>query len=107
MISEIMRQGQIKARLEKLFPCWVIRRNNTGAYFRNGRMIKYGDPGSPDIECIATNGRYVGIETKTEEGKLSDAQIEYHKRVRTIGGIVIVARHWDDVEGGLEEADLL
>lgn len=47
-------------------------------------------------------GRYLAIEVKREDGKLSDKQWIFLQRVREVGGIAFVARSIKDVELGLE-----
>lgn len=78
-------------------------RNNTGAFYRRGHMIKYGTLGSTDIIGVLPNGRFLGIETKTEKGKLSNDQISFHKRVMRNNAAVIVTRNMDDATEKIEE----
>jgi len=53
-------------------------------------------PGIPDITCI-TGGKYIGIEVKSQGGKLSDNQEIFRDNLEMSGGIYIVARSVDDV----------
>lgn len=49
--------------------------------------------GSPDLlVLLAPAGKVIFLEVKTEDGTLSDAQIEWHARVRRHGAIVHVVR---------------
>ena len=53
-------------------------------------------PGIPDIICVV-NGLFVGIEVKTENGKLSEKQEEFKNNVTREGGVYLVARCTQDV----------
>jgi hypothetical protein len=55
-----------------------------------------GTPGVPDILGIY-GGRFMGIEVKTFNGKLSDEQRAFIDRINAEGGIGFVARSIDDV----------
>jgi hypothetical protein len=53
----------------------------------------------PDIcGIVGTNGLFVGIETKTETGDLSEAQCLWHQAAIERGAVVIVARPSDFAE---------
>lgn len=54
-------------------------------------------PGVPDILAIK-NGKIIGIEVKTDRGKLSDKQIEFMTAMRDQGAMVFVARSAKEVE---------
>lgn len=69
----------------------VFWKNETGAAYTNGRMIKYGLVGSADIlGCM--NGRFVAIEVKTGNGKLSDVQKNFKAAIEKNGGVFVVGR---------------
>lgn len=79
--------------------CW---KNATGAYQTDdGSWIKYGIEGSADITGIILMGRFgirLEIECKTGSGKQREAQINYEKMIKSLGGIYIVAREdWKTV----------
>jgi len=63
-----------------------------------GKKLKAAglQPGWPDIQIIAPNGRYIGIELKAESS-LSPAQKKVHKEIRATGGMVKVCRSLEDV----------
>lgn len=53
--------------------------------------------GSPDIVGILKPwGRFFGVETKTEDGRLSKAQKLWHERARVLGAFVGVARSLEE-----------
>lgn len=53
--------------------------------------------GLPDLIAVV-RGRYVGVEVKTPTGKVSAVQAAVHRKIEAAGGLVIVARHVDDVK---------
>lgn len=55
-----------------------------------------GTKGVPDILGIY-KGRFLGIEVKTEKGKVRPEQEEFLENIRRHGGIGFVARNLDDV----------
>jgi len=61
-----------------------------------------GLAGAPDIIGILPDGRFLGIEVKSETGRLSKFQREFQKRCELAGGVYIVARSVRDVERGLK-----
>ena len=72
--------------------------NNTGAYFRNNRMIKYGYEGSPDLIGIMQNGRFIGCETKIGKDKLREKQIIFHRQACRNNALIFTARTMKEVE---------
>lgn len=80
---------------------WVERTNSGKVPTRNGWFTGLSD-GTPDTLLVAP--AYGWLETKTDEGKLRPAQVEWHERarrrgirvavVRTVGAAVSVAMKW-------------
>ena len=56
--------------------------------------------GMPDI-CVVNNGRLIGLELKAPKGRVSDAQLYCHERLRAAQVPVTVCRSLDDVIGAL------
>jgi hypothetical protein len=54
-------------------------------------------PGVPDIVGVLKDGRFLGIEVKTEKGVLSDHQSRFIENINAAGGLAFVARSVDDV----------
>lgn len=78
-------------------------RNNTGGFFdANKRFYRFGEIGSPDIIAVV-KGRYVGIECKGTDGKVSENQAEFGRRLIAAGGTYIVIRSLDDLIAAFEE----
>lgn len=75
-------------------PEFHIRRNNSGALLdRNGRLVRFGLPGSGDLEgFLAPRGRFLSIECKVSTGEQEKLQRNYQAMVERRGGVYIVAR---------------
>ena len=75
-------------------------RNNSGAmigeYKGKKSFDRFGAKGSPDIICVI-DGRYIGIEVKSEIGRQSENQQIFQDRLEKAGGLYILARSLDDV----------
>lgn len=71
-------------------------RNNTGAVKTENRFIRYGAKGSPDIVCVI-QGRYVGLEVKTPDGRQSDSQREFGTNLIAAGGFYLLVHSVQDV----------
>lgn len=95
----------------KNFRLW---RNNVGmATMEDGRKVRYGVPGSPDIcgilrvshvceNCFHAQpdrGVWFGIETKREEGGVtSTVQHAFHATARQYGALVTVVSSLDEAK---------
>jgi VRR-NUC domain len=60
-------------------------------------LPKYTRKGWPDI-CLIKNGKFYGIEVKSEVGRLSPEQEELGRDIILNGGMYVVARSIDDVQ---------
>lgn len=60
-------------------------------------LPKYTRKGWPDI-CLIKNGKFYGIEVKSEVGRLSQEQEELGRDIILHGGMYVVARSIDDVQ---------
>lgn len=81
----------------KLHGFYVWRNNNRPrkSYTFNGKK------GSFDILGLCPCGKFLAVETKTKEGKLSEHQKEFLKEVTARHGKGVVARSLADVQGEL------
>jgi hypothetical protein len=70
------------------------RQNNTGK-MPGGRYASVMK-GVPDI-IVVKAGKFIGLEVKTPDGRLSDDQHEFCRRLTLAGGDYHVARSVDDV----------
>lgn len=84
-----------------------VWRNNTGGTHKSYERkdgstahyhIKFGYPGSADILGMNKHGRFLAIECKAANGKLSEQQERFREYVERHGGVYLVARSLDDLE---------
>lgn len=97
--------------------CRVWKSHVGMAEMPNGRQVKYGIPGMPDIMGILkvtrsryidtpiTYGQAIGIEVKTGQGRLSDHQKKFHDMFMSHGGNIFVARDLNSVLIWLDDLD--
>jgi hypothetical protein len=60
--------------------------------------------GSADILGCLPGGRFLAIEVKAPDGRLSPEQREFLADIRGLGGIAIVARSYRDIEEAVRES---
>lgn len=82
----------------------VFKHHSTGSTIREGKPIyfKHGDKGISDIIGCSPQGRFIAIEVKKPEGKVSEEQLDFIERVNRIGGTAFVAYSLDDVMAKIE-----
>ncbi len=88
------------ACLEYLAVCPAVawaERMNTGAVKipvpgGKDRFIRYGFPGLSDIIGQLKDGRFLAVEVKRYDGRLSEAQEAFLRQVATHGGVAGVVR---------------
>lgn len=77
----------------------VVWRNNCGALQdTDGRWIRYGvaNPGGSDIIGIVPGGRFLAVEVKRADGRVSKEQRNFIAAVQKAGGIAGVVRSAED-----------
>ena len=79
-------------------------RMNSGAAKVEGRFIRFGFKGCPDVLGQLKDGRLLGVEVKAQDGRLRPEQALFLERIRCAGGVAFVARDLRDVLRGLGEA---
>jgi hypothetical protein len=101
-------QQRIRIALNKIGRPTRVWRNNVGEYKKGKSYIKYGlCVGSADLVGIEktiitpemvglTFGRFLAVEVKTPEGRLSDEQKAWLQTVRNYGGAAVVFRSAED-----------
>lgn len=72
-------------------------RMNSGAALVQGRFIRFGWPGCPDVLGQLKDGRLLGVEVKAKAGRLRPEQALFLERIRCAGGVAFVARDLRDV----------
>jgi hypothetical protein len=87
-------------------PDVLVWRNTTGVTEHDGRRVTYGLAlGSSDlIGLLGPQGRFVALEVKTPEGRVSEHQARFLARVREHGGIAAVVRSVDDARATIGRA---
>ena len=75
---------------------WAERKNS-GAAKVEGRFIRFGWPGCPDVLGQMKDGRLLGVEVKGPTGKLRPAQVAFLEAINKAGGVAFVARDCRDV----------
>ena len=70
------------------------------AWKEHGGM--YGTSGLPDIICCYC-GRFVGLEVKTPDGKVTKLQEVALAKIQSAGGVSAVVRSVDEVKTIIEE----
>lgn len=72
-------------------------RMNSGAAKVEGRFIRFGFKGCPDVLGQLKDGRLLGVEVKAQAGRLRPEQALFLERIRCAGGVAFVARDCRDV----------
>ncbi len=87
-----------------------IWRNNSGVARQRrkdgskGRPVKFGlVPGAADIIGIIAGGRFLAIECKTINGRLSQNQKQWRAVIERFGGLYILARSAQEAVTQLEK----
>jgi hypothetical protein len=101
-------ENRVKAEVLKYLKfrriyCWS---NPSGAVrIRPGKFMSFGKKGSSDIiGLLAPGGKFLAVETKAPDGRLSPEQREFLEAVKQQGGLAVIARSWADVDRALREA---
>jgi len=68
------------------------------------RWIHFGKKGSADIIGILPDGKFLAIETKSKNVRLTPEQKEFLNKVRGLGGVAIAARSFQELDEALREA---
>lgn len=76
-------------------------RMNSGAAKVGDRFIRFGWPGCPDVLGQMKDGRLLGVEVKSQVGRLRPEQTLFLEHIRSAGGVTLVARDCQDVVRGL------
>ncbi|MCW2763374.1 MAG: hypothetical protein JWR85_3575 [Marmoricola sp.] len=92
--ARVTHHDLVNKLLLAVSPLGLAWSNNTGALKNEGRMIRYGLPGSADIlACV--NGRMIGIEAKVGRDAWRPKQQAFAEALNRAGGTYILARSTD------------
>lgn len=89
---------------------WFAWKNPTTGFFdvRTKRFRKHVNPyainGCPDIVCI-WKGKFVGFEVKRKKGKQSEAQLDFEKRCKQVGGLYFVIRNLEELQAAISSIE--
>lgn len=78
----------------------VIRQNSGALPNEQGRPVRFGEPGLPDILALR-DGRYIWVEVKRPGRVPTAIQQQVHADLRQAGATVIVATSVDDLAAQL------
>ena len=82
----------------------LVAVTDAGAAYRAGSFGADTVPaGWPDITGLLPDGRFIGVECKSPEGRQSPVQKQMEQEIRRRNGIYVLARSIDDVEGAIME----
>jgi Holliday junction resolvase len=90
----MLTEKQIENKIKRLLA-------DRGAYYFKHFGCKFSKAGVPDLVCCL-NGRFIGIEVKRPDGKLSEIQKINLEQIERAGGIALVARSVEEVQSALE-----
>jgi hypothetical protein len=83
-------------------------RNSVGAVqIRPGQWYRYGKVGSSDILGCLPGGRFLAIETKAPEGRLSPEQKTFLTEIRELGGLAMVVKSWQEIDNALRREGVI
>ena len=99
-----MRESELQSQiLEYLEYRGILRTKiNAGNVFLGNRRIRLAESGWADIIGMLPGGRFLAIETKAPLGRIRPSQLLFLGRVRTDGGLAIIAESVKDVEEALK-----
>jgi hypothetical protein len=76
--------------------------NPTGAtQIRPGQWLRFGQKGSADILGCLPDGRFLAVECKAGRGRLSPEQRDFLDEIQGLGGLAVVARSCQELDGAL------
>jgi hypothetical protein len=107
MVRRNTPEGRVKAAcLRYLEKRGITAWNNpTGAVqVRPGQWLHFGKKGSADILGCLPGGRFLAVEVKAPDGRLSAEQREFLENIRGLGGLAITARDWRELDAALRGA---
>lgn len=75
----------------------LVHRANAGTFQGpGGTWVKGAAPGTADLLCCVTGGRFVALEVKTDKGQQTEQQRKYQAAVERKGGVYAVVRSVED-----------
>lgn len=92
VLASIMRYVRVHPRV-----AWARRMNSGAVKMHGARFMRFGFVGCSDIIGQLKDGRFLAIECKGSDGRLTDEQEVFLDRVRRHNGVAGMAKSIDDV----------
>jgi hypothetical protein len=84
-----------------------VWRNNTGCLRdKKNRPVFFGKTGSSDILGLLPGGRFIAVECKAPNGRVSGRQTAFLNEIERMGGVAVVAKSVDDIEKALRKQEV-
>ncbi len=81
----------------------LVAVTDAGAAYKAGAFFGDAIPkGWPDITGLLPDGRFIGVECKSDSGRQSPAQIRMACEIRLRNGIYVLTRSVEDIDKGLK-----
>lgn len=91
----------------KILGIYAYRTNTGAAEYQDRagkkRFVRYGKPGVSDITGVMPGGRFIAVECKAANGRLSNHQTAYLRDIERMGGLAIVARSAGDITTAIKQ----
>ena len=84
------------------FGARLWRFNSGMAVMPGGNWVRFGFPGAPDLVGLTKTGKFLAVEAKTKNTKITAAQKNFAKLIQNMGGIHIFAYKVDDLTNVLK-----
>lgn len=99
--TELVKQCLELLKLRGIF-AW---RQNTGAMRIGNRLVRFGQRGIADILGVLPDGRFLAIECKVGNRKVTTEQNAFLDSVEANGGVALVVRSLDELDRDLGEVE--
>jgi hypothetical protein len=100
-------ENRVKAEVLKYLKVRRIKAwsNPSGAVrIRPSKFMSFGLKGSADILGCLPDGRFLAVECKAPDGRLSPEQREFLADIKALGGMALAVRGWRELDAALREA---
>jgi hypothetical protein len=65
------------------------------------RWVHFGKKGSADLLGCLPDGRFLAVEVKARNGRLSPEQREFLAEIRGLGGLAVMVKSWQELDAVL------
>ena len=106
MVRRGKPEERVKAACLRYLEMWGITawNNPSGAVeVRSGQWLHFGKKGSADILGCLPGGRFLAVEVKAPDGRLSPEQKQFLDGIELLGGLALVVRGWRELDMALRE----